>query len=52
MLSLRFPSVVARTWAKMSDEVVLEAMRERLMQFQAGMVDVKTQGVGPSEGDV
>jgi len=44
--------VVARTWAKMSDEVVLDAIRERLMQFQAGMVEVKTQGSGPREGDV
>jgi hypothetical protein len=44
--------VVARTCAKMSEDVVLEAMRERLMQFQAGIVDVKTQGSGPREGDV
>jgi hypothetical protein len=44
--------VVARTWAKMSDDVVLEAMRDRLMQFHAGIVEVKTQGVGPSDGDV
>jgi hypothetical protein len=36
----------------MSDDVVLDAMRERFMQFHAGIVDVKTQGVGPSEGDV
>jgi len=48
----RFPSVVARTCAKMSDDVVLEAMRDRFMQFHAGIVDVKTQGSGPSEGDV
>ena len=52
MLSLRLPSVVARTWAKMRLDVVFEAMRDRFMQFQAGIVDVKTQGVGPSEGDV
>lgn len=44
--------MVARTWAKMSDEVVLEAMRERLMQFHAGIVEVNTHGVGPSEGEV
>jgi hypothetical protein len=44
--------VVARTCAKMSDEVVLEAIRDRLMQFQAGIVDVNTQGSGPREGDV
>ena len=43
---------MARTWAKMSEDVVLEAMRERLMQFHAGIVDVKTHGVGPSEGEV
>lgn len=36
----------------MSEEVVLDAMRERLMQFQAGMVEVKTQGSGPREGEV
>jgi hypothetical protein len=50
--SERLPSVVARTCAKISDEVVFEAMRERLMQFQAGMVEVKTQGSGPREGEV
>jgi hypothetical protein len=44
--------VVARTCANMREDVVLEAMRERLMQFQAGIVDVKTQGSGPREGDV
>jgi hypothetical protein len=36
----------------MSDDVVLDAMRERLMQFHAGIVEVKTQGSGPSEGEV
>jgi hypothetical protein len=36
----------------MSEDVVLEAMRVRLMQFHAGMVDVKTHGSGPREGDV
>jgi hypothetical protein len=50
--SLKLPSVVARTCAKMRLDVVLEAMRDRLMQFHAGIVDVKTQGSGPSEGDV
>jgi hypothetical protein len=50
--SERLPWVVARTWAKMSEDVVLEAMRVRLMQFHAGMVDVKTHGSGPREGDV
>jgi hypothetical protein len=50
--SERLPSVVARTWAKMRDDVVLDAIRDRFMQFHAGMVDVKTHGSGPSEGDV
>ena len=50
--SERLPSVVARTWAKMRDDVVLEARRERLMQFQAGVVLVKMQGSGPSDGGV
>ena len=50
--SERLPSVVARTWAKIRDEVVLEARRERLMQFQAGVVLVKMQGSGPSVGGV
>jgi hypothetical protein len=48
----RLPSVVARTCAKMRDEVVFDAMRERLMQFHAGIVEVKTQGSGPREGEV
>ena len=43
---------MARTCAKMRLDVVFVAMRERLIQFQAGIVEVKTQGVGPSEGDV
>lgn len=46
------PSVVARTWAKTREEVVLEARRERLMQFQAGVVEVKMQGEAPREGGV
>jgi hypothetical protein len=33
-------------------DVVFDAMRDRLMQFHAGIVDVKTQGSGPREGDV
>jgi hypothetical protein len=36
----------------MSDEVVFDARRDRFMQFQAGIVEVKTQGSGPREGDV
>jgi hypothetical protein len=52
LLSLRDPSVVARTWAKMRLDVVLEARRERLMQFQAGVVEVKMQGDGPRVGGV
>jgi hypothetical protein len=36
----------------MREEVVFEAMRERFMQFHAGIVEVKTQGVRPSEGEV
>ena len=50
--SAMLPSVVARTWAKMRDEVVLEARRERLMQFHAGVVLVKMQGSGPRDGGV
>jgi hypothetical protein len=48
----KFPSVVARTCAKMREEVVFDAMRDKFIQFHAGIVDVKTQGSGPSEGDV
>jgi hypothetical protein len=44
--------VVARTCAKISDEVVFEAMRDKLMQFHAGIVEVKTQGSGPRDGEV
>ena len=50
--SERLPSVVARTWAKISEDVVFEASRERLMQFQAGVVLVKMHGSGPRVGDV
>jgi hypothetical protein len=48
----RLPSVVARTCAKIREDVVFEAMRDRLMQFQAGIVEVKTHGSGPREGEV
>jgi hypothetical protein len=44
--------VVARTWAKMRLDVVFDAMRDRFMQFHAGIVEVKTQGVGPRDGQV
>lgn len=44
--------MVARTCAKIREEVVLEAIRDRLMQFHAGIVEVKTQGSGPRDGDV
>lgn len=44
--------MVARTWAKMRWEAVLEAMRWRLVQFQAGMVEVKRHGAEPSLGSV
>ena len=50
--SERLPSVVARTWANIRDDVVLEARRDRLMQFQAGVVLVKMQGSGPRVGGV
>ena len=44
--------MVALTCAKMSDEVVLEAKRSKLMQFHAGIVDVKMHGSGPNLGSV
>ena len=44
--------MVARTWAKMREEVVLEAIRDRLTQFHAGVVDVKMQGDDPRQGRV
>lgn len=44
--------MVARTWAKIRGEAVLEAIRWRLMQFHAGVVDVNMQGSGPSFGSV
>jgi hypothetical protein len=50
--SARAPVVVARTWAKRRLDVVLEAMRVRLLQFHAGIVEVKTQGSGPKVGAV
>lgn len=52
LLSDSVPSVVARTWAKIKEDVVLEARRSRFMQFHAGIVDVKMQGSGPRVGDV
>jgi hypothetical protein len=52
LLSERFPSVVARTCAKIKEDVVFEARRSRLMQFHAGMVEVNMQGSGPSVGEV
>lgn len=50
--SERVPSVVARTWAKIRDEVILEARRERFIQFHAGVVEVKMHGDGPRDGGV
>lgn len=44
--------MVARTWAKIREEAVLEARRVRLGEFQAGVVEVKMQGVGPRVGGV
>lgn len=46
------PTVVARTCAKTREEVVLRASRARLVQFQAGVVEVKMQGSGESSGVV
>ncbi len=50
--SEREPSVVARTWAKIKEEAVLEARRARFLQFQAGIVLVKMHGSGPKVGRV
>jgi len=50
--SEREPSVVARTWAKIKEEAVLEASRARFLQFQAGIVLVKMHGSGPKVGRV
>lgn len=44
--------MVARTWAKIKDEVVFDANRSRLRQFHAGMVEVKIHGSGPRVGSV
>ncbi len=44
--------MVARTWAKISREHVLGAMRSRLTQFHAGRVEVKTHGVLPRRASV
>jgi hypothetical protein len=50
--SLRDPSVVARTWAKINLDAVLEAIRCRFTQFQAGVVEVKRHGAAPSLASV
>ena len=50
--SLKEPSVVARTCANIKCDAVLEAIRCKLMQFHAGVVDVNMQGSGPSLGSV
>jgi len=50
--SERLPSVVARTWAKMSDEAVFDARRARFRQFHAGIVEVNMAGDGPRSGEV
>lgn len=42
--------MVARTWAKTSGDWVLEARRERLGEFQAGVVEVKIMGSGERVG--
>jgi len=44
--------VVARTWAKMSDEAVFDARRARFRQFHAGIVEVNMAGDGPRSGEV
>ena len=44
--------MVARTCAKIRLEQVLDANRSRFSQFQAGSVDVKIHGSGPSLGSV
>ena len=51
-MSERVPSVVARTCAKIRFEHVFDARRSRFSQFQAGRVEVKIQGSGPSFGSV
>lgn len=43
---------MARTCAKMSGDAVFDAIRCKFMQFQAGIVDVKIHGSGPSFGSV
>jgi hypothetical protein len=50
--SLRDPSVVARTWAKIKRDAVLEASRCRFTQFQTGVVEVKRHGAAPNFGSV
>lgn len=44
--------VVARTCANTSDEAVFFARRERLTQFQAGVVEVKMHGSAERVGVV
>ena len=44
--------MLARTWAKMREEAVLEAIRCRFTQFQAGIIEVKMHGSGPNLGSV
>lgn len=43
---------MALTWAKIKEEAVFDASRSKFIQFQAGIVDVKIQGSGPSAGGV
>ena len=52
LLSESVPSVVARTCANMRFEQVFDARRSRFSQFQAGRVEVKMHGSGPSLGSV
>lgn len=44
--------VVARTCANTSGETVFFAIRARLMQFHAGVVEVKMHGSGERVGKV
>lgn len=39
------PAVLALTWAKTSGLLIFSASRIRLLLFQAGVTDVKIQGV-------
>ena len=40
------PGIAARTWAKTSGDAIFRARRPRFSLFQAGVTEVKTQGVG------